>query len=203
MINLTHVINIVTKELMGTIKAVSRVREALGDTPNPAAKKPAAPAAAGPNATGDAAGAASPTPAAAGSTKAAVVGAPVVEGEGAGQVAGEGGGAEGAGLLPVTQASGEKAFNFCWFGEMLGYRFGRGLVSCLGRLRTAWSSFWSAWEPEGARFPCVDAIGVCKRVNVVHRRRGVLWGGVTVASAPLSQAGLANTTVKTYPTHTQ
>lgn len=31
MINLTHVINIVAKELMGTIKSVSRVREALGD----------------------------------------------------------------------------------------------------------------------------------------------------------------------------
>lgn len=32
MINLTHVINIVAKELMGTIKSVSRVRETLGDT---------------------------------------------------------------------------------------------------------------------------------------------------------------------------
>lgn len=39
MIKLTHVINIVAKELMGTINAVSRVREALGDT---SAKKPPA-----------------------------------------------------------------------------------------------------------------------------------------------------------------
>lgn len=99
MINLTHVINIVTKELMGTIKAVSRVREALGDSPNAiaAAKKPAAPTSTGPTATADAAAV---------STEAAVVGAPVVEGEGApgaGQSAGEGGGGEAGGLLPVTQ----------------------------------------------------------------------------------------------------
>lgn len=32
MINLTHVINIVAKELIGTINAVSRIREALGDS---------------------------------------------------------------------------------------------------------------------------------------------------------------------------
>lgn len=39
MIKLTHVINIVAKELMGTINAVSRVREALGDA---SVKKPPA-----------------------------------------------------------------------------------------------------------------------------------------------------------------
>ena len=42
MINLTHVINIVTKELMGTINAVSRVREALGDNAT-STKRPALP----------------------------------------------------------------------------------------------------------------------------------------------------------------
>ena len=34
MINLTHVINIVIKELMGTVNAISRVREILGDSAN-------------------------------------------------------------------------------------------------------------------------------------------------------------------------
>lgn len=117
MINLTHVINIVTKELMGTIKAVSRVREALGDTPNAAAKKPPAPAAAGPTA----AATATTDTAAAGSNEAAVVGAPVVEGEGAGQVAGDGGGAESAGILPVTQVG--SCFRIYYsFGMMFGYR---------------------------------------------------------------------------------
>ena len=107
MINLTHVINIVTKELMGTIKAVSRVREALGDSPNANAA-----AAAAPSKKLDAT-----------STTGEPVGAPPVakgegegEGEGSagttGQSAGEGAAGEGAageggsgagGLLPVAQ----------------------------------------------------------------------------------------------------
>lgn len=116
MINLTHVINIVTKELMGTIKAVSRVRDALGDNPNP-------------NATG-VTGAKKPTATATaaittGATDATKEAHPVVEGgggvdapAGAGQAAGEGGGGEGdaavvagaasAGgdMLPVAQVKG-------------------------------------------------------------------------------------------------
>lgn len=53
MINLTHVINIVAKELMGTINAVSRVREALGDSTNTSSqKKPPQAAAAPTTATG-------------------------------------------------------------------------------------------------------------------------------------------------------
>ncbi|CAB1114177.1 unnamed protein product [Ectocarpus sp. CCAP 1310/34] len=104
MINLTHVINIVTKELMGTIKAVSRVRDALGDNPNPnatgvtGAKKPTATA----------------TAAIATGTADAAKGAyPVVEGEGeadapagAGQAAGDGGGGEGDAAVVAGASSG-------------------------------------------------------------------------------------------------
>lgn len=103
MINLTHVINIVTKELMGTIKAVSRVRDALGDNANPnatgvtGAKKPAATATAASTA---------------GAADAAKEGHPVVEGEGgadapaaAGQAAGEGGGGEGDAVVAAGAAS--------------------------------------------------------------------------------------------------
>lgn len=120
MINLTHVINIVTKELMGTIKAVSRVREVLGDGPNPNAStsniKKSAPAAAATGAA-DAPGATSATepteappgaPAAdkdreGGATGAAGVGVGVGVAQAAGEgVGGEGGGGGGS-LLPVAQ----------------------------------------------------------------------------------------------------
>lgn len=119
MINLTHVINIVTKELMGTIKAVSRVREVLGDGPNPNAstsniKKSAPAAAAGTGAT-DASGAAAatePTEAPPGAPAASLSSEREREGgatgaAGVSQAAGEGVGGEGGGdggsLLPVAQ----------------------------------------------------------------------------------------------------
>lgn len=112
MINLTHVINIVTKELMGTIKAVSRVREALGDSPNPNANANANAAA-----TSNAAAASAKKPAEATAAGEPVAASPAVEGEGegegasgtAGQPAGEGAGGEGGSgggggnLLPVAQ----------------------------------------------------------------------------------------------------
>eukprot|EP00752_Nemacystus_decipiens_P009956 g8879.t1 len=99
MINLTHVINIVTKELMGTIKAVSRVRDALGDSPNPNANANAA-AAANANA---ASGRKSVTTNAAGEPVAASPVSPGVEGEVEGEREGEGEGAAG----PADQPAGE------------------------------------------------------------------------------------------------
>lgn len=117
MINLTHVINIVTKELMGTIKAVSRVREALGDGPGPNANLSAnAAAAAAPHAATGAKKPASTT-----ATGGPVAASSAVEGAGAdgdgaaakaGQPAGEGstaageGGGGGGSLLPVAQVGG-------------------------------------------------------------------------------------------------
>lgn len=97
MINLTHVINIVTKELMGTINAVSRVREALGDNTT-STKRPAPPsgnASTTTTATAAAAGAGNPSassgaaPESAGGTVVAAEG-----GGGANQATGEGGGGE-------------------------------------------------------------------------------------------------------------
>lgn len=81
MINLTHVINIVAKDLMGTIKSVSRLREALGDS---SAKKAGVVIAAVPAANANAAS----------SMMAATGGGGGEEGVGGIQGAGEGVGAE-------------------------------------------------------------------------------------------------------------
>lgn len=90
MINLTHVTNIVAKELIGTVKSIPRVREALGE----ACPKKAGVVVAPITSTG------SPAPKA----------VPNAEGEeGANQVAGEKTGgevkrtAEGADIVPVAQ----------------------------------------------------------------------------------------------------
>lgn len=114
MINLTHVINIVAKELMGTINAVSRVREALGDNASSAKKSTtAAPASA---------------PAAAGTPVTAVAGVDstsVTATGGGSQGAGEGTGREskgvsdGAEVVPATQVGrkrcqGNDVFDFCY-----------------------------------------------------------------------------------------
>ena len=99
MINLTHVINIVTKELMGTINAVSRVREALGDNAT-STKRPALPsgnASTTTTATAAAAAAGAGNPSAASGAPPESAGDAVGAAEGGGganQGTGEGGGGE-------------------------------------------------------------------------------------------------------------
>lgn len=120
MINLTHIINIVVKELIGTINAVSRVREALGDNA-PIAKKPAV-AAATTTASITTDNVAATTTAAADPTGETVGGN---GGGGATNTAGEGAGGEakapgeGLALVSMPQVS-EKRFreefsSFCFF----------------------------------------------------------------------------------------